>query len=188
MSTVRTFSRHFPAHHHKANQATFFVEKIYASLQELPQYDNFFSKFESEIDSMNGMKPYSTVKDFLNSLQLSRSYKPKHHTVRAGHHFKVGDTFSPRVWSGKPYASKQMIIAPDIEVKKVWNFEMDDYKILLNGHLFYHQHVSIWHEHMEELALNDGLTMGEMFNWFRMPSKFEGQIICWNDKVNYFNL
>lgn len=39
---------------------------------------------------------------------------------------KVGDKFSPRVWSGKPYRSKMITIAPDIEVKQIWDFERDE--------------------------------------------------------------
>lgn len=63
-----------------------------------------------------------------------KSFDPKGHTVRAGHRFKPGDIVSLRVWgndvnpkSGRsgPYHSKQIIIAPDIQVKKTWDFEID---------------------------------------------------------------
>lgn len=36
----------------------------------------------------------------------------KHHTIRAGNRFKTGDYFSPRVWSGSPYNSKQLNMRP----------------------------------------------------------------------------
>ena len=39
-----------------------------------------------------------------------------------------------RVWSGQPYQSKQIIIAPPIQVKKVWDFEIcDDGRIQIDG-------------------------------------------------------
>lgn len=40
-------------------------------------------------------------------------------------------------------------------------------------------------EIMKTLAKNDGLTLAELLQWFKYPKPFEGQIICWNDKVNY---
>lgn len=38
----------------------------------------------------------------------------KYHTIRAGNRFKKGDYFSPRIWTDKPYASKQYQFHPDI--------------------------------------------------------------------------
>lgn len=45
----------------------------------------------------------------------------KEHTIRKGKRWKVGDKFSPRIWSGKPYKSKQIILAPDTEIKQVFD-------------------------------------------------------------------
>lgn len=107
----------------------------------------------------------------------------KHHTIRAGNRWKVGDKFSPRVWSGKPRNSKQIIIAPDIEIKKVFDFEMD-----LNG-IYSINGKYISHKSYHKLANNDGLTEVDMQFWFmpnmNKPKEFKGQIICWDENINY---
>ena len=120
MSKVITFSTTFPTYHPKAGEPTFFVEKIWESIRtksniDSPQYH--YCKFE--FDLMHWMK-----------------YSPKHHTIRAGNRWKAGEKFSPRVWSGKPYNSKQITIAPDIEINKVWNIEIINKSIIINGFFF----------------------------------------------------
>lgn len=102
----------------------------------------------------------------------------KKHTIRAGSRWKVGDKFSPRVWSGKPRHSKQIIIAPDIEIKKGWSFTRDLFTptFYLDGH-------PVGDELLSAIAANDGLTVDDFKAWFNKP--FEGQVICWNDSVNY---
>ena len=127
------------------------------------------------------------VEEFISSeFNLLEDYLPKHHTIRAGHRFKVGDKFSPRVWSGNPYNSKQIIIAPDTEIVKVWDFvikldEADEPSIYLNGK-FYSQ---IGAGDSVEIAKNDGLTVMDMKLWFKHPKPFDGQIIAWSDIPNY---
>src|SRR6188768_2992687 len=109
MSKVLTFSRVFPSYHPRKGKPTYFVEQIQNSLcsMNLPIYGG-----EEDCPMW-----------FLNSL-TKENVGYKHHTIRGGNRFKAGDWFSPRVWSGKPYNSKQIIIAPDIQVKKVWDFEL----------------------------------------------------------------
>jgi len=174
MSKVITFSTKYPAYHPKAGQPTHFVEKLLLSINE----------GVNNID-----KPYL----------LGKFLPPKHHTIRSGNRFKVGDKFSPRVWgndvnpiSGRrgPYHSKQIIIAPDIEIKKVWDFEMDlngvysiDGKYIL-GEFNEDEAVEI------QLAKNDGFSNpADMFDWFmpnyNKPKSFRGQIICWNENIKY---
>lgn len=162
MSKVITFSRTFPAYHPKAGQYTHFVEQIWNSLGA------------SYFDQVKGI-----------DLSLSEDRK-KHHTIRAGSRWKVGDKFSPRVWSGKPYRSKQIVIAPDIEVKKVWTFEMkqDDgmfVSVYVNGVKFNNPSTL---DKLMILANNDGLNIKDMADWFE-SKPFTGQIICWNESVNY---
>ena len=101
MSKIMTFSRTFPAYHPKAGQPTYFVEKILRGIHTLDDH----------------------VKPIIN-FDVCSTCAPKHHTIRAGNRWKVGDKFSPRVWSGKPYCSPMITIAPDIEVKKVYPIEM----------------------------------------------------------------
>jgi hypothetical protein len=174
MARVLTFSRTFPAYHPKVGQPTDFVEKVWKSLDKL-------SLISEELDEcINNYYQKSN-----NELARYNDVHAKYHTIRAGNRWKVVDKFSPRVWSGKPYNSKQIIIAPDIEIKKVFDFEIKDNQFIINGKLFYHQYVSKWHDDIERLAKNDGLTMLELFQWFKFPNDFKGQIICWNDKINY---
>lgn len=161
MSKVITFSRFFPSYHPRKGEPTYFVEKIIKArimLGETPCDVN--APFEAAIYHL---------------------CDPKYHTIRAGHRFKVGDWFSPRVWSGKPYHSKQIIIAPDIQVKKVWNFSINDYRFWINNN----RSIGSTSSEMKKIALNDGLVLDDFHNWFQYPKPFDGQIICWNDKIEY---
>lgn len=178
MSKVITFSRTFPAYHPKAGQSTFFVEKLWASLLNSPQqFDAPISEYIYDVGALIG---YDYADTAFNVVENSW---PKNHTIRAGNRWKVGDKFSPRVWSGKPYNSKQIIIAPDIEIEKIWDFEMD-----LNGVYSINGKYTSEQEDYD-LALNDGLTEYEMQFWFmpnyNKPKEFKGQIICWNENINY---
>ena len=100
--------------------------------------------------------------------------------------------FSPRVWSGKPYRSKQIIIGPDIEIKNEQSFELipfvwwDEFKLKIDGKLITDEKL------FNDLVRNDGLSNVNFLHWFgngmeasskRKP--FDGQIICWNKNVNY---
>jgi hypothetical protein len=71
-------SKVFPKKHPSAGYPTYFVQKILNSL--LP-------------------KKYKPITEIGNP--------PKHHTIRAGHRWKVGEMASIRVWTGLPYRSKQ---------------------------------------------------------------------------------
>jgi hypothetical protein len=175
MSKVITFSRYFPSYHPKKGQPTYFVEKIWKGLGQL-EYEWDLVKVLQVENLITVKMPYS---DFI----------PKYHTIRAGHRWKVGDKFSPRVWSGKPYNSNQIIIAPDIEIKKVWDITVNcclnekKEKLLqvhINGKVFDTK------EQYASIAANDGLSETELLDWFWNPKKtFEGQVICWNESINY---
>lgn len=176
MSSVLTFSRTFPAYHPKAGQSTLFVQQIWQSIG-LPSAE-YYLNFENDVWWGYRMKG-----------------NPKHHTIRAGNRWKVGDKFSPRVWSGKPYASKQIIIAPDIEVKKVWSFGIENGRILINEDEVYNCNLlcnqQIKTNKYFSLASNDGLHADDFEAWFKVgyntnnEKDFKGQIICWNENINY---
>jgi hypothetical protein len=165
MSRVITFSRTFPSYHPKKGQPTYFIEKIWKSLGGV---------------SREFTDPFVIGQDFKKSIvwgyQLVEGVK--YHTIRSGKRWKVGDKFSPRVWSGKPYNSKMITIAPDIEIRKVWDFEMD-------GRVFYIDGKYYLYTHLNEVATNDGLILEELLQWFKYPGIFQGQIICWNENINY---
>lgn len=179
MSKVLTFSRFFPKLHPKEGKPTYFVEKIYASIGLVS--DNYAKHFQNDSP------------DFIETEE--KSIFPKHHTIRAGNNWKAGDWFSPRVWSGKPYASKQIQFTPELQVKKVFNFQLFYPKkstITCMARGLYHRIDGFARKskHLSEVAKNDGLHIDEFIYWFARPGImkndfFEGQIICWNEHIDY---
>lgn len=168
MAKVITFSRTFPSYHPKAGEPTYFVEKFWTSIQ-VP---------------VPCSKDQDQLSDEMSRL-LMNDFRPKHHTIRKGNRFKVGEKFSPRVWSDKPYRSKQLILADDVQIVKIFNFAIDE-----NG-MFYIDGRFLKRKLYRLLAINDGLMFSELSDWF-IPNQdkvvpFKGQIICWNSDVNYSN-
>lgn len=165
MSRVITFSRFFPKKHPKAGEPTSFVEKIWLSLKE------DFSKTLIGLD-----------KELNNFACEEFDMIPKHHTIRAGNRWRVGDKFSPRVWSGKPYASKQIQFAPDIEIKKIWDIHITEcFVVFINGRIT---------KDDECVSKNDGLDWESFVQWFECHPNmkkegFRGQILCWNESIEY---
>ena len=168
MAKVITFSRTFPAYHPKAGQPTYFVEKFYNSL---------FSR--------------NNLMDYPKGLEINESIlEMKNHTIRAGERWKKGEYFSPRVWSGKPYNTPQIILAKDTLITDVYDFEIKkaymelpldyDTDVIIN-HRFFHTDSDI----IKVVAKNDGLTLAELLQWFKYPKPFKGQIICWNKNAQY---
>lgn len=162
MSRVITFSRNFPATHPRKGEPTYFVEKLHRSLDLGVSEKTLVSKELS----------------YYFNFAVFGSCEPKHHTIRGGNRWKVGDKFSPRVWSGRPYMTKQIIIAPDIEIKKIWNISCD-----LDG-VFYLDRKQ-FDVTSSDITVNDGLTTDDFLSWFPVGKILEGQILCWNEKVNY---
>lgn len=165
MSKVITFSRVFPSTHPKKGEPTYFIEKIWECIG-LPSKDYSFNLPDEYVIFLRAD---------------SSEIWSKSHTIRNGNRWKVGDKFSPRVWSGKPYCSIQIIIAPDIEIKKVFDIEIyPTSEVLINGKFF----CSFGSENWHTLCKNDGLNPLDMRNWFsKLP--FKGQIICWDNSINY---
>jgi hypothetical protein len=168
---VRTFARVFPSYHPRAGEQTHFVEKVWKSIG-VRATDHF------------------DVPDI--SLHTFFDCEPKHHTIRAGHHFKVGDFLVPRVWSGKPYRSKQIQIAPPIEIVKTWDFDISGTDWFLDGRHEYALTGEGFDSSM--VARNDGLMPSDFYDWFTMSAEFKienefhGQVICWNKDVEYSEL
>lgn len=178
---VITFSRYFPKGHPKAGQPTHFVEKIWKSLSKKVVKEDFY--LNNRINEYMGFLEEQKI-DVLSWYDAIS----KHHTIRGGNRWKVGDLFSPRVWSDKPYRSKQIEFAPPIEIKKIWKFTMEPhdvhgFAIHING-----SYVADWEPktaniQLKDLAKNDGLSKEDFVSWF--PKNFIGQIICWSEKINY---
>lgn len=171
MSKVITFSRVFPTYHPKRGQPTYFVEKIWKSLWDQNKAHDIHLYQEPYDEHFHPMG-----KDSKNIHQ----FNPKHHTIRAGHRWEVGEKFSPRVWAGKPYNSKQIVIAPDIEIVKIYDFKVTPSLYYLDNNSYDINDLEL----LYKISNNDGLTLNELRAWFKFPCDFEGQIICWGE-VNY---
>ena len=171
MSKVRTFSRVFPIYHPKAGQPTYFVEKVWQALYNLGL--SYGGKFlEQELENFSNPSHFIT---------------PKWHTIRAGNRWKAGDWFSPRVWSGKPYASKQIEFAPPIQIKQTIDVEIGidapHYTYILVPQETKDTYIML---PATDVARNDGLSFDDFQNWFKPYCKttedmFKGQIIIWGD-------
>jgi hypothetical protein len=175
---VLTFSRHFPKGHPKAGQPTWFVEKVWKSI------------WESYEGGTNPLHPFWEVYDGAFPMKFDtkeniHQHQPKHHTIRAGYRFKPGEMASLRVWSDKPYRSKQIEFA-QVEVKKVWSIE------IVISHTWWSFRINdkLFCGNVEVIANNDGLELQDFIDWFTVHPKsidreFKGQVICWNNKIEY---
>lgn len=175
MSREVTFSQKFPTYHPLKGRKTYFVEKVCASLIEQKIKISHFKK----------KVPLS----FLQSLCYPNEFKAKHTTIRKGKRFKVGDFIKPMVWAGKPYRKTpeglwKIQFAPEIELKKVWDFEIQGSSFYINDREYSGETESHF-ELLETIAENDGLTRHELMDWFQYPKPFSGQIICWCNNVEY---
>ncbi len=181
MSKIITFSRQFPTYHPRAGEPTYFVEKFWMSLIE---------QGEISLSKCCSLSRQTNIGNFdMNNLRKA-DFTRKYHTIRAGNRFKIGDKFSPRIWgtdinpkSGKsgPYQYKMITISPDIEIKKLFDFE------IIDGLIFIEDVIYSLGKDKEgvNLSLNDGLEHADFLAWFKYPKPFKGQIICWNDTINY---
>jgi hypothetical protein len=169
---VLTFSRQFPKGHPKAGQPTFFVEQSLNSI--MPRGEN-------GIINRSDINP--EILPLINDFVLLDGGTRKHHTIRAGNRFKVGDMASLRVWSDKPYRSKQIEFA-QVEVKKVWPITIivdEIFNPIYSGNILIPTC---------QLAKNDGLECDDFVKWFMIHPKkagsiFTGQIISWSDSIEY---
>jgi len=184
MARVLPFSTKFPAYHPHKGQPTYFVEKFYNSLQI-----RYWLKLKHlNIDQLNIKFANRPGEDKIHSFHANLNSEieaSKGHTIRAGHRWKPGDYFSPRIWSGLPYRSKQIILAPDTQVKKVYDFTISNNgRIYVNGKLL-HFNLTKKGINLSIIAQNDGLTDDDLLAWFKWPKQFSGQIIVWDDNINY---
>lgn len=180
MTKSITFSRYYPGYHSKAGQPTHFIEMLMNWYWETSETNPYHNVPEMFID-LNGEKfSEESLVQFADKLERdAKAYK--NHTIRKGSRWKAGNKFSPRVWSGRPYSSKQITILPDIKIERVFDFEIQDTE---TGILWIDGKVCT-RDRLATLASNDGLTVEDLLEWFRYPRPFKGQIICWNKNINY---
>lgn len=180
MAKVITLARTFMNDHPRAGEPTCFVEKVLNTLHDHDIHMTFAHLIDlNEKKIKSGKLSKNQLWDFWYNLDFENVDQRKPHTIRNGHRFKQGDMVSLRVWSGKPYNSPQIIIAPDVEIKKVYPIQTwKGYSIFTVDGIDRHPLT------IAEIAKNDGLTTDDFLSWFKFPSDFEGQVICWGE-VNY---
>lgn len=192
MAKTIPFSTVFPSYHPEKGNPTFFVQKLWNSiLGDAMAKDTFFA-LEERLYQLNKHLPYCIFQEFRDSIlkdrtkmnELDYTFPPKGHTIRSGHRWKEGEMFSPRIWSGRPYGSKQIIIYDDMQVKTLWEFEIKNNLFALDG-IEYDGETERHFEVLDTVAKNDGLGRHQLLEWFKFPAPFDGQVICWDEKINY---
>lgn len=183
MAKVITLSRTFLAYHPKAGQPTYFVEQVLNALGGSIVGIDSFQYFEE----LNPTLSPEILDGFVRSL-VSGMEGEKLHTIRAGHRWNQGDKASLRVWSGKPYNSPQIIIAPDVELVKVGDFkilkDIEDTPWMDIGSTYsYPAPFDLERSIIPTVAENDGLSTQDLLDWFQYPKPFDGQILCWKEVV-----
>lgn len=181
---VITFSTKFPKYHPRAGEETMFIEKIWKGLKTGNRLDGEYTIWSKHPRLMKA--GYWQLPHIWRDKMMDKKFTPKFHTIRAGGRWKVGDFFSPRIWSGRPYASKQIQIAPPIEIKKIWKFTFNGGCFSVNGEKYFGE-VEGDFELLELIALNDGLSRHDLVDWVKQPKNntFDGQILCWNSEIKY---
>jgi len=192
MAKVISVSRFYPSYHPKKGQLTYFVEKIYSALGSvIPVRKN--GLYFKQLKELNPNLTPTQLLGFYDSV-VSEITETKFHTIRNGKRWKTGDKASIRVWgedinpkSGRKgaYHSKQITIAPDVEIT-VFDFEIkhdeaDELSIYLDGK-FYCQ---IGAEDSHLIAKNDGLNLEDLKSWFNYPKLFSGQVLIWDKSISY---
>jgi len=165
MAKVIILSPTFPKYHQRAGQRTHFIEKFVRSFKW--------------IESLKGKGVHTDYPEFDYDLANSWNLAPKFHTIRAGHRWREGQWFSPRMWSASPYRSKQRIICIDLQIVKIYRFEIKSNGLYLDG-----KKIGLT---AQEISMNDGFERYiDMLDWIQYPKDFEGQILFWVDpKYNY---
>jgi hypothetical protein len=168
MSNVIIFSRQFPKYHPHAGQPTYFPEKIWKW---------YYDKHNGDVRDLLYYTDSFDEAFGVQNLHNVHQFAPKLTTIRLGNRWKVGDKFSPRVWSCVPYHSPQLEFCPDITVRDVYSFTKD-----LISDCFYINGKEVLPHVFDAIAKNDGLTPSELRSWLKYPKSFNGQIISWATK------
>jgi hypothetical protein len=162
-----TFSTKFPTYHPKAGKPTFFEEQLCSCLLTIDW--EFYSEF---------LQPKAKPK-FSKPACYYNKFNHKGQTIRKGYRFNIGERFSPRIWSGRPYWTPQIVFAPEVLITKVWNFKIENRTLFIDGKKVKPATLAL-------LAKNDGFENTKDFlEWLQFPRDFEGQIICWDNRINY---
>lgn len=156
------FSTHFPKYHPRAGESTHFVEKIWTAFLDTGKMISLFAVVDYE-------KLREVHKNF-----HKKDWTPKRTTIRAGHRWKKGDFFVPKIWTGRPRWSKPIAICEPLEV-----LETEGLEIALSGSWWLNEE-GITMEEFKEIASQDGFDNVDDFElWFNIKKgqTFDGQRI-----------
>ncbi len=176
------FSRYFPSYHPRKGQETFFMEKIWKGLDTGNRRDGEYSVWTNIPRQMKD--GHWQLPHLWRDQMLDKKFYPKYHTIRAGNRWKAGDVFSPRIWSGLPYRSKQIEFAPPITIKQVIDVHIEIEAPNYTYILVPQKKDTYIMLPANDVARNDGLSYDDFQDWFKPYNEFKGQIIIWGD-VDY---
>ena len=172
MARVITLARHYLQGHPKAGQPTYFVSSLWNSLYPI---------------AIPLGVPTREFGDDYTIWELGSGKCKKHHTIRFGRRWKTGDKASLRVWSGKPYASKQIAITPDVTLKVI-NILVDYDRRTIFNELYNIALLAAHSKKLQVIAANDGLSPQDFLDWFQVGKKkgvHKAQILIWGDVKEY---
>lgn len=158
---VMMVSTFFPKTHRFNGLRTTFEVKIWSTLVNLLGFSQ--PKFHKDI-----------THESTKILEVNEKTPLKLHTIRAGSSWKEGQELSLRCWSGKPYNSKQEVIANGVKIQKVQSIKYVPNEFLRIGDtVFTGEKMQL---KLFRIAKNDGFsTLNEFLEWFQKP--FVGNII-----------
>lgn len=171
------FSTKFPSKHPKEGQPTYFVEKILNSLE----IDFRNKEYLHMLIALNKEKNQHLLQPFFENLNHS-IFDEKIHTIRVDTKKPIYYTFTPEIWSGKPYNSTPIIFAPKISAKTQIISIYPSYDVYVSINYF----GTFGTENIHDLAKNDGLLHNDFRDWFTPSIKkkgFIGQIIRWKGEI-----
>jgi hypothetical protein len=176
MSKVLTFMQHLPKSKGFNGEPTNFIAKIWKSIVFLNcKYQPASERIPQPKHLLLFPSQYELLSQYLIShhvFDIGEELYCKNHTIRAGNRWEEGDYASLRIWSGKPYNSKQIEFTQEVLIEKVYDFKIRNNKVYVNGKQFKNRKLL-------NLVRNDGLTLEQFWKFF--DKDFTGQIICWND-------
>ena len=155
------FATVFPKYHPRAGEPTHFIEKIWAAGFAPSGWPEFQNNFPDAVDYYYGPG------------YITGHHHPKTTTIRASNHWKEGDWFQPKAWSGLPYRSKPYAFAPPLQIKKDQPF------LIIKGEFIMNEKALSLSD-LEEIASHDGSDNTDDFEcWFNLNpgQEFKGQRI-----------
>lgn len=162
------FERVFPKGHSRSGRSTYFAEAIIKSLPEIPPSQYCHGNTKKRISDR--LLPFCNYTAYDYAL-------PINHTIRKGVFWKNGDS-AELVLIPKAAGYAKSITIAEVTICKVWDFEVKD-------GIFFVQNKPIDLDKVQEIAKNDGFNLEEFLEWYKYPKPLRGQIICWNNKIEY---